>query len=152
MKKNIIPPKEIKIDDLQFYIHSFPALEALKLQSILLQKVGPALGQLLGKVKTDNILDTDLNGEDLSKALQLLFSSLDEEIFISLVLRILKNTIAIIPNEPEIVLNAEENINRVFQRNLIAIYKVIFEILKFNYSDFFVLMGDIGTKMKGIFT
>lgn len=146
---------EINIGENKYIIHPFAAIEALRIQSVLIQKVGPAIGELLGsldKIDTINVLDSKIDSGKISKSIELLFSELNENEFIKIILRLLKNTEAICKDEGEklvkIKLDTENNIDIVFRKNLIDIYKLIYYVLKGNYSDFFQLLEGIGNKIK----
>lgn len=145
------------IDNIKFTVQPFTAIEALRLKSVLFQKLIPSLGQILGGLgeidKNKGIEDINLDGNSITNALDKLFSELTEEDFISLIKRFLTNTIAeakVGDKNQAIQINSEDAINAVFQGKLFTIYKVIVLVLEANYPDFFALMGGIGGQLKTV--
>jgi len=151
-RENKFIPKKIEIAGMEFAIHPFSAIEALKLKATLLKKLAPAAGHLFGSIdnieKGKNLLDNKINGDSIAQALESLFLELGEEEFLSLIKRFLKNTIAVIPTKGTIQLNTEQGINKIFQGKIFSIYPLIFEVLKVNYPDFFLMVGGFGNQLK----
>lgn len=149
---------EILIRENKFYIFPFSAIEAFRLQAVLMQKFGPALGELLGVIdisnlKDINIADTEINMSRVSGALQTLFSGLGEDDYLKLIMRLIKNTECIFSvgdKKQKIKLDNETAINTVFQKHTFDIFQLIIAILKVNYADFFVLLEGIGDRIKTV--
>jgi hypothetical protein len=141
--------KSKEINGLKFIVSPFPAVKALKLKVHLLKIIGPAFGQLLGSVKNIKA-ETEINGESLGGALELLFSSLTEDEFIDILKTLLANTSCEVKGDKGTVLIpfTEDKFNTaldlVFQGKLFTIYSVIGFVLEVNYPDFFGQMEGIG--------
>lgn len=145
--------REIKIDDMEFIIQPFHAREAYRLKYVLLEMLGPSIGAIIGSIDVNNksVLDSSIDGEKASIALSILFQKLDEEEADKLTLRLLKTTEAISNingTKKKINLDSWDNIDIIFRKKLSKIYILIWEILKENYEDFFLLIGGIGEKIK----
>lgn len=146
---------EIIIKENKFIIHPFTAQEAFRLQAVLMGKIGPAIGEALGAVDLKDIKgqDTEINVSKIGSAIEKLFLTLNEDDYWNLLKRIIKNTECIIKIENEkkkINLANDENIDMVFRKQTSIIFKLIVEILKVNYEDFFVLLEGIGNNIKTV--
>ena len=149
---------QIKIDGMDFTIHPFTAIEALRLKSVIMKKIAPSIGHILGNIDTsNNNTSTDrikIDGTMFANAIESFFSDLNEDDFLSLILRFLKNTVCIYKSPDSkmqvIELNSENGINTVFKGKIMSIYKLIFQVLKVNYPDFFVAMESIGNQLKTV--
>ena len=151
-RENKFLPKKIEIAGMEFAIHPFSAIEALRLKTTLLKKLAPAAGHLIGSIdnieKGKELLDNKIDSNGIAKALESLFSELGEEEFLTLIRRFLKNTIVVMPSEGTIQLNTDAGINKVFQGKIFSIYPLIFEVLKVNYPDFFLMAEGFGSQLK----
>jgi len=132
-----------------YKVTPFGALEAIKIKARMLQLFGPAIGKALGGLasSSSNLLNTTIDGDAISSAFVLLFEQLDENTFIQLLQRLLKNTIAIVGQGASGQKQAiyfsegkEENYTLAFQGHLVDMYKVLFFVLQVNYPDFFDLI------------
>lgn len=151
-------PEKVEIEGIQFFIYPFNAMEALKLKTTFLKKVAPAFGQLVGDAGLQGAVkkfeDIELNGKALSGALEKLFIELEEDEFANLIKRFIKNTTCMYKVENKEMagdLKDENVFNTIFCRKLTLLYRLIFEIIKINYPDFFRLMGGIGNRIKTVF-
>lgn len=136
------------IDGTEFEVAPFSAIEALKLQSTLLRIFGPAFGAAIGAIdKKDKNSQTNIDGNALGSALQMLFDGLDETQMIILIERLLKKTsctFSVNGGAPVVFDFAEsfnERLDIVFQGRLMTVYKVIGFVLEVNYPDFFGKIG-----------
>lgn len=144
--------KEIKIGDMEFIIQPFHAREAYRLKFVLLEKFGPSISAVIGSININNnsVLDSNIDGEKASFALSVLFQKLDEEEADKLTLRLLKTTEAIGDidgSKKKVNLDSWDNIDKIFRKRLSKIYLLIWEILKENYEDFFLMVQGIGEKI-----
>ncbi len=146
------------IDNIQFTVVPFKAIEALRLKSVIMKILIPSIGQLFGGIdklnnKKNSFQDIEIDGDMITKALERLFSELEEDQFISLIERFLKNTICVAKigdKNTSIQLDSEDGINQVFQGKLFTIYKVIVLVLRVNYPDFFGLVEGIGSRLQTV--
>jgi hypothetical protein len=133
----------------------FMALEALNLQNELLRIIVPSLGLLLGGVNNlssiKGALNSQLNGMNIAEAVQILFSKLDQDTYLSLLKKILRNTTVTIAGDKPKMFSFGENtfdttFNMAFPGQLLNIYLVIYFVLEVNFPDFFEKMkGFIGS-------
>jgi len=148
-------PTKIEMEGMEFHIHPFRAYEALRLKTTFLKKLLPAFGELVGsaagEIETKNVEDINIDGKSFSSAIKTLFENLSESEFESLVKRFICKT-QVVYNDGEGQkageLSSENVFDAVFSRRLSLLYKLIFEIIKVNYPDFFELMGGIGNRLK----
>lgn len=145
----VFEPKERVIEGIKFKVVPFPAIEALRIKMYLLKTFGPAFGRMIGSVKNigagKKLKDAEIDGNGLAQALELLFTQLGEEEFISLVQRMLRSTACEVNNK--FVLfdsDFESKMDQVFQGNLFALYPLFAFVLEVNFPDFFGKMEGIG--------
>lgn len=150
-------PTKIEMEGMEFHIHPFRALEALKLKATFLKKVLPALGALVGsaagEIESKSLDEINIDGPSLSLALSTLFEQLDENEFERLVKRFVYKTQVVFNDgsgQRAGDLSSDVVFDTVFSRRLTILYKLIFEIIKANYPDFFALMGGIGNRLKTV--
>lgn len=144
----MIEPKNIEIDGLEFYSQPLKVLKAIRLDKQICSLILPALGSLdLEKLS----MDTDLKGLDLStlmtgisKALE----TMDGDVFENFLKELFQNTRYIGKGSTPEELN-DEVINKIFQGKLFLIYKLAFEVMKYNKFTPFELVGD-GKVMEAI--
>lgn len=151
--KERFEPTEVTIKNNKYFIYPFNAQEAFRLQAVLLQKVGPALGELLGAVDLQNInlSEAKIDSSRISTAIQTLFVHLGEDEYWSLLLRLLKSTECILSvddKKEKLSLNTPENIDKVFRKHTFDVFTLIVNIIKVNYSDFFVMLEGIGNNIQ----
>jgi hypothetical protein len=136
------------IDGTEFNVAPFDAGEAFKLQATLGKLFGPSLGAALGAIKKQKG-NVDINGTELSKALQSLFDQLSEDTLFALVTRLLKNVTCSysINNAPPTIFDFSDQFtsrfNIVFQGRLLVVYQLIAFVLEVNYPDFFLKIGTV---------
>lgn len=146
---------EVIIKENKFIIYPFTAQEAFRLQAVLMGKIGPAIGEALGGIDLKDIkgMDTEIDMGKIGSAIEKLFLNLNEDDYWNLIKRLVKNTECIIKIENEkkkISLTTDENIDMAFRKKTSTIFKLIVEILKVNYEDFFVLLEGIGNNIKTV--
>jgi len=150
--KERFEPTEVIIKENKFIIYPFNAQEAFRLQAVLLQKIGPALGELLGAIDLQDIdiANAKINSNKIGSAIQTLFMNLGEDEYWNLLTRLLKSTECITTGDkPEkLSLTNTENIDKVFRKHTFDIFELIINIIKVNYSDFFVMLEGIGSNIK----
>lgn len=167
-------PKTKQIGAYTVKVAPFSAIKALGLKWDLMKLIGPSVGRMLGAVGNPGggavpgvisaIGDVALDGEQVGRSLEGLFSQLDSETFIRILKRILSNTTvqteATGPNGkpgwlvqfPEGDVSSFETSMEIFSGNLLTIYQVMFFVLEVNYPDFFGLTAAIGEKFKTLFS
>jgi len=148
--------KEKVIDGVKFSVVPFQAVEALRLKSFLLRKFGPSIGQALGTLKdglpqNGKIGDLRLDGDALSQAIEKLMEQLNEDDFISLIRRMLRNVRADFERDGKAVTmqfpegeTFDAAMDIVFKGRLFSVYPVMLLVLEANYPDFFGKMDSLG--------
>jgi hypothetical protein len=152
---NNFQPVAKTIGDNVYKTTPFSAFEALKLKTKILKLISPAIGRILGSIqgKGKNVFDSKLDGEQIALALQNFFSELTEEQYEEILRKVLQNT------QSEITIEGKKKIfplndpnsagfDLTFKGHLLDVYKVIVFVLEVNYSDFFGLMGDFGSRFQ----
>lgn len=132
------------INNKDFKVAPFTAVEGLRLKSQLLKIFGPAIGELLaGNSGNTSIAEAQINGKAIAGAIEQVMSALSEEQFIVLIRRILQNTICTY-NDIEgrthsiaFADNFDVAMNEIFQCELFSLYPVLAFVLEVNYPDFF---------------
>ena len=149
-------PEKFEIDGVEFHIYPFSAIEALKLKVSFLQKIAPAFGQLIGDSEMEEgvkkLENVKLEGKALSGALEMICAHLNENEFLSLVKRFLKNVSCIYTDidkqKKTGELQSDSVFNIVFTKRLSLIYRVIGKVIEVNYPDFFGLLKGIGSRFQ----
>ena len=138
--------KEIEIDGIKFILNSMKALEAMKLDKKLISILLPAFNGLKG-LSMDANIDFGAALEGLSNSL---LSMKDDE-YEKFIRDMFSNVQAIKPGSPAMELRELDAINTIFAGSTMTVYKLIWEVAKFNKFLPFELVGG-GTGMSGIFT
>jgi hypothetical protein len=152
------------IDGIDVHVTPFAALEALKIQALLLRVVGPALGRTVGAIKdllgSAKLLDLNIDGSGLSGAIAELAEKLPEEQLVDITRRMLRGVQCVTanPREPGAKITVafddpekfESAFDLVFQGRLMSVYSVIAFVLKVNYPDFFQKILGSGGLLGGI--
>ena len=136
------------INEVTYKVAPFMALDALKLQNTIVRLIGPAVARVFGGVigagPVTSLLNAKIDAGVLSGAVQDLFLQLDDNTFMDLLKRILRNTTAQLPAKdgkaPKMVAFADADdatYNVVFAGHPNDMYKVMFFVLEVNYPDFF---------------
>ena len=150
-------PTKVIIDGVNFTIHPFKAIEALRIKTVLLKKLAPAVGHLIGGIETfedmSKLQDINLNGDMFAKSLESLFADMDENEMVKLILRLITNVVAEVKTDEGIQamqLNTEQGFNAVFQGRIFVVYTLIYHVMKVNYPDFFDRVEGIGKSLKTV--
>lgn len=149
-------PKSKTINEINFKVVPFAALEALRLKAYLLKTAGPAFGQLLGSFEnlSAGLGNMKIDGEKLSGAIETLMGHLGEEEFVALVQRMLKGVSCVIKDVAgkDLFINFVDEfsvkMDLVFQGKLMSIYPVMLFVLEVNFPDFFGKVGGIGNRIQ----
>ena len=145
----MIEPKIIEIDGLEFNLQPLPPLKSIKLDKKILSLLVPALGGLKN-LSLNQEIDMETVAKGISESLQ----KLDDKEFEKLIVDLFSGSLFLNKNVEQGEAPTEEinlgNINRIFAGSHTTIYKLMFEVMKFNKFSPFVL-GD-GFAMKKIFT
>lgn len=131
----MIETKHKSIDGKRVTVSQFPARRALALKIKLLKLFGPALAQMLGKVKSltgGKLLDGSL--DEFSPAIDKLTAAMEPDQFVDLVMELLAMTRI---DDKE----ATSNFDMDFAGNLPFMYKVLFFVLEVNFGNFFGKSG-----------
>jgi len=147
--------KTKEIEGMTFSVVPFSAVEALRLKAYIIRLFGPAVGQLLGNVdiKTGNLADLDLAGDQLGTTLEKLFESLTEDTFLATIKWILKRTsVQLKAGDTQLDLSFgddrqfENAMDNAFQGRIFSIYSVLLFVLEVNFPDLFLKAGSFGTR------
>lgn len=149
-------PKTKVIDDIEFKVVPFPAIEALRLKADLIKLIGPAFALFVGSIgNVQNIMEARINGAGMSDAFKMLLEQLDTDTFIKLVKKILNSTSCQIKTgDKSVFFNFQEDskfdlyFNEVFQGKLMTIYPLMLFVLEVNYPDFFVRAKGFGNRLQ----
>lgn len=132
------------IGDKEFAMSKIPAFQAngiiLKLQKVFI----PVIGEVAGGAKggSVNLMEMDVRG-----ALDIMSSKLDESVMSDIIMPTFRLAqVACISDG--IKIDSEAAINKVFTVDTLGdMYELIFEVLKFNFGNFFSgLMARFGSK------
>lgn len=148
--------KEKTIDGTQFRVTLFPAVEALRLQAVLLMKIAPALargiGALGGGIPTSaqGLLGMAINGQELEAAIQALFTNLPEDEYLSLIKRLFKGLACFAEIEGQQVWVTFEDpktcdtyLDLVFSGRTLLVFSVLLFILETNFPDLFLKLAPL---------
>lgn len=154
--------KSKTIGGVAFNVTPFPALEALRLKAYIVKKISPALGELIAGVKDNgkSVMDSELDGEQLSKGISMFCEQLSEEEFVSFIQRVFANVWTVVKEEgtsKSISVSLGEDfagkMDLVFQGKLFQIYPVMLFVLEVNFPDFFEkVRKGFGGKFQTIFS
>ena len=123
--KNPFSQKTVLIGDTEYIINRMSATKALTLQPKVLKLVGRSLAELLasGSNQSDQI-----DAETLGRTMDILIEGMDKVDFGSLAKEL---TSSVFKGSSSIDFDNE------FTGNLVSLYKLLFEVVKFNYLDVF---------------
>lgn len=144
----MIEDKQTELDGHKVQITAFTAMKAVRLKFKYINLLGPGLfNTLKGAKKLEgSIMESDISGEGIAEGLEKILNKLSEDKFEQLMLELLQNV-----KVDGLSVGDLAGFNQVFSGNVALIYRVIWEVLKFNYGSFFVV-GGIGQAIKGILT
>lgn len=134
--------KTKEINGKNFQVAPFSAVEGLRLKANLVKLVGPVFGELMNFADSKNI-DSEINSDAISRAIEKITEALDENTFITLIRRLMQNVICNWKDEEgnqkaiAFATNFDVAMDAVFQGQLFSIYPVLGFVLEVNYPDFF---------------
>lgn len=151
----------MKIDGRDFKITPLRAKEAFMLKTHLAKLALPAVGGIIGSIKGGgakgkqggSLLDMSIDGGQLSAVISTLFSQLGEDEFFALIKRLLKG-VAFVEEKSKKFLSFDDDasfdtkFDLAFNGSLTTVYKVVFEVLKENYPDFFAPIQQLGNRLQ----
>lgn len=133
----MITSKIVVLDGLSFNIQPLPALTAMRLDKKVLTVVLPAISGF-----KNLSLDAELDLEALSRGISEALGRLPDSDFETLVIDLLACVIYMPKGETPVELTSIQQINAVFCGQIILIYKLLFEVMRFNkFSPFALLEG-----------
>ncbi len=132
----MIEPKTIEVDEMEFYLQPLPALKAIKLDKRVLSLVIP----VLGGIKSFS-LDSDIDMETLARGLSEAVSKLEDNDFEKLTIDLLSGASYIEKGSPPQEITADI-INNIFRGKILSLYKLMFEVMRYNkFSPFGLVEG-----------
>lgn len=134
----MIEPKKIQIDGMLFYMQPLPALTAARLDKRVITLILPSFGDL-DKNSLESLADMDM-GVLLSKFSKSL-ESIEDSSFTDLIIQLFRGTQYMSDDNAQPQDMDEEKINHLFRAKLITLYKVMFEVMRFNKFTPFELVG-----------
>ena len=139
-------PKDVTVSGHQFHIFPFGAFKAANLSGEIAQIAIPlitAITALPSGGKEENPLDRDLS--EITPALSGAFDSLSGDKVESLLKKLLTQSknIAIDREDGEAVYLTEEMVNEIFCCDIVGIYQLAFEVIRFNFGGFFGKLGNL---------
>ena len=147
----MLEPKTITIKreggDMEFFLSPLPALTAIKLDKRVLTLLLPALSGFK-ELSLDSSIDLNALTKGVSEAL----GRMDDKDFEELVLQLLSTAVYQKQGSAPLELNDKHNINKVFGGELISLYKLLFEVMRYNKFSPFVLLEGGGSVMSRILT
>ena len=133
----MIQSKKIELGGLSFMLQPLPALTAMRLDKRVLTVVLPAISGF-----KNLSLDTELDLGLLSRALSEALGRLPDTDFENLVTDLLSCVVYLPKGESPIELTSIQSINAIFCGEIVLIYKLLFEVMRFNkFSPFALLEG-----------
>ena len=134
----MIKTKDLTIGNNKYTITQFPGTRSLKIQIKLVKLIGPTVGAFLGSDSLslnlnnlDDLMNADISADDISKAIGVFVDQLDADMTTDLIMELLSCTRV---NGKEM----DENLfTLTFIDNFSELYKVLGEVVKFNYSSVF---------------
>lgn len=128
--------KEVNIDGENFKLTPLPTFTALKLNNKILALIAPAFAAV-----KDFDLDAEINLGDILDALSISLMNLKDEDFVKFIVGMC-STVIYEPVGKQVMQMNESVIDKEFKGKLLTIYKLLFEIMKYNKLGPFGLWGD----------
>lgn len=133
----MISSKKIELEGMTFNVQPLPAMTAVKLDKKVLTVVLPAISGL-----KNLSLDSELDLGALSMAVSEALGRLPDSEFENLVIDLLSCVIYLPKGDSPVELTSIQQINSVFCGKIVLIYKLLFEVMRFNkFSPFALLEG-----------
>jgi len=140
----MITPETKYINKKKFYFQPLGLFKALKLDKKIITLLLPALSRMKN-LKLDSEIDLGAMFGAVAEAL----GGMKDEDFISLIKELLSTTQHLPESGQPEDLTEDLILTKVFTGDLMGVYKLLFEVMKFNKFSPFELMGD-GNKMEQI--
>ena len=149
-----------EIDGIEFYITQTPGLKVQRIERKTNILLLPIISNLIPKDIKDSknkksimdmLLDIDLSGAILS--LKDALSGMDDKEYESYVFSMVEYTKAKKEKEQPVELKNPDNYDKLFTGvSPLTLYKLLFEIMRFNRFSFFELVGGLGMDLTNIST
>lgn len=139
----------MKIGNKNFSIGKFSNFRALKLHRKLAEKIGPSIGNVIGALKEQ---DKDIDGGAIAEALQNLFLQLPEDEYVDIIKELFAVVRFIVKEgngRKEVCFN-DDNFEVLLDSAFddpFDVYKIMWEVLKLNFSPLFSVMKNITNKL-----
>lgn len=125
--------KIVDIEGEKYVINAFKGEKGFKLKTQIIQLASPSLGDLFKSVPTDNS-EKQESGENVIQSLvKFIANSTSDKIF-----QLIKDIISEVEKDGQKI-----NFDTEFSCNYFALYKLVYEVLFFNYKDVFLKLGII---------
>ena len=126
---------KIEVDKMRFQLSPLPLLKVLRLDKKVLALVLPALS---GFTDLDAQIDFGLLSKGISEAL----TRMPDNDFESLALDLLSSVAYLPDNGAPVEMTSAQELNTIFSGKILTIYKLLFEVMRFNkFSPFALLEG-----------
>lgn len=131
----MIEPKNIELDGMKFQLQPLPSLKALRLDKKVIELLVPIFGGI-----KEFSLDAEIDLEAVSKAFSESLGRMKDDEFEKLVTDLLSSVLYLPTGAAPQELNPE-TINQVFRGKISLIYKLMFEVMRYNKFSPFELVG-----------
>lgn len=128
MKQNIVD-----VDGSKYVINAFKGEKGFKIKTEIMQLAAPSIGDLFKFQKEEDGSELKESGDVIQSLAKLISSSTSDKIF-----ALIKNIISEVERDGNKI-----NFDDEFSCNYFALYKLIYEVLLFNYKDVFLKLGII---------
>lgn len=136
--------KTIEIDGVSFVLYPIPVLKVMKLDKQLITMLLPSIPDM-------SDIDQEIDFGSILKNFSESLSNLSEKDYLSFVMDLLSKTQAQAPGSPAVEFTSEETLN-LFQGRLSTLYKLLFEIMKYNkFTPFELASGGLGMSLTNFF-
>lgn len=140
----MLDTKQIVIDGITFQLHPLPILSAAKLD----KRVVSLLAPVLGTVKS---LDDEI---DLGKVIDVVMealSNLSDSDYEQFIIDLCSTVICVVPGQPPTEVTSQK-INEIFKGSLKTLYKLMYEIMRYNkFTPFELMAGGNVNQIMSIF-
>lgn len=135
----MLEPKKIMIGEREFQLLPLPVMKAIKLDKRVAALAAPVIAPLLDK-GSEEVVDLGALGNAVAAALQSLPDSSFEEL-----LRELVRTATYLPfGGAPVALIDDKSLDEAFSGDLVGLYRLAVEVMKFNKFSFFAGAGGFG--------
>ncbi len=119
---------ETIIDEKPFQITQFGATEAIRIQAMLVKKIAPAMA---------SGIETETEEVNIKDAVRTLVDGFEEDEMMTIILRLLNKT------AHDGTLISKLNFDAIFTESFTTVYKLVYEVIKVNYGDLFLLFKGV---------